>query len=102
MKKMNSPIHCAINSTLTKLKLTSMMSLKKKAVHYSSDYEHTTRPSVSDVCQSIIDFNRYKPILRKEIPKRHPPALLFSGIGDNFSSKHMEMLIENLLMKKYI
>ena len=79
-----------------------MMCLKKKAVHHLSDYEHITRPSVSDVCQKITDFNRYKPTLRKEMPKKHPPALLFNGIGDNFSHKHMEMLIENLLIKKYI
>jgi hypothetical protein len=49
----------------------------------------------------IADFNRYKVIPKEQVPKMHPPALLFSQIGENFNAHDLQILLENLLMQKY-
>jgi hypothetical protein len=75
--------------------------LKRKAVKHLSDSEHNSRPSVGDVCSEIVDFNRYKAMPKEQVPKMHPPALLFSHIGENYNAHDLQILLENLLMQKY-
>ncbi len=38
---------------------------------------------------------------KKLLPQNHPPSLLFFGIDRDFDEKKLQMLIDNLLMKRF-